>query len=504
MITAEAGIAPALASSLSPTLGSVASAHDWVRPGRRDRRAQRVPITVFTGAGRLVDVLILLLASLVACAVIGIVRLHYGAHLLSVFVGDWIVLTSLSYSGSYKISRLRRPVAQLFCILLAVLIGMAAVDICLFLENNMTLPREPFPEIWAGCTGLLLLLSHGVGALLVVRWSASGRLRHNVAVIGVSDLSRGLIEGIRNAPNTDLHVVGIYDDVTPAQTVHAGVPVLGRVSDLLEHGRERSFDTIVVAGSVQEAMHVQNVCSQLSSAIADVYLMTDVTGRNLGSPIFAGICDRVVVHIRRRPLDDWQIVQKMLFDRIGSAIAILLLSPLLLTLALLVRMSGPGPIIFRQLRVGFHNVPFICFKFRSMHHNRCDSGEISQATRQDPRVTWIGRWLRKLSLDELPQLFNVLRGDMSLVGPRPHAPATKAGDRYFQDVVTDYAVRHRVKPGITGWAQVNGWRGETRTVEQLQSRIDHDFHYIENWSMFLDLRILFLTVMRELRSKTAY
>ncbi len=496
MMVAEAGVVPAIGTT---------TIHDWMRQSvRHNKRSRRVPATVFTGAGRLVDLLVMILAGLVACAVIGLVRLHYGAHLVSVVVGDWMVLTSLSYSGAYKITRLRRPLLQMFCILLAVMLGMAAVDLCLFLENNMTLPREPFPEIWAACTTLLLCVSHGVGSLLVFRWSASGRLRRNVAVIGVSELSRSLIEGVGRAQNTDLHIVGIYDDGVPPQSLHAGVSVLGSVSDLLEHGRNDSFDTIVVAGSVQEATHVQNVCSQLSSAIADVYLMTDVTGRNLGSPIFSEICDRVVVQIRRRPLDDWQIVQKMLFDRIGSLMIIAMLSPLLLTLALLVRMSGPGPIIFRQVRVGFNNKPFVCFKFRSMHHNRPDSHEIAQATRHDPRVTRIGGWLRKLSLDELPQLFNVLRGDMSLVGPRPHAPATKAGDRYFQDVIADYSVRHRVKPGITGWAQVNGWRGETRTVEQLQSRIDHDLHYIENWSMFLDMKILFLTVMREIRSKAAY
>ena len=496
MVSAQAGLAPSVRSA------NPASARSTARDNLR--RARRVPVTVFTGAGRVVDALALLIAGLAACAVIGIVRLHYGAHLLSVLVGDWMVLTSLSYTGAYRISRLRRPAAQLFCVLLAVMIGMAAVDLCLFLENNMLLPKEPFPEIWAGCTAAVLLLTHGLGAMLVVRWSASGRMRRNVAVIGISDLSRSLIEGIRAAQNTDLHVVGVYDDNVAPKTLHAGVPVLGRVSDLLDHGREETLDTIVVAGSVQEATHVQNVCSQLSSAIADVYLMTDVSGRNLGSPIFAGICDRVVVMIRRRPLDDWQVIQKMLFDRVGSLAAIVLLAPVLLTIALLVRLSGPGPIVFRQERVGFNNRTFICFKFRSMHHHRPDGGEIAQATRHDPRVTWIGRWLRKLSLDELPQLFNVLRGDMSLVGPRPHAPSTKAGDRYFQDVVTDYAVRHRVKPGITGWAQVNGWRGETRTAEQLQARIDHDFHYIENWSMLFDIRILFLTILRELRSKTAY
>ena len=498
MVTARAN------ARLDVSSVKTASAHNWALPAPADRRQRRVPVAVFTGAGRLVDILALLLAGLVACAFIGLVRLHYGAHLLSVFVGDWMVLTSLSYMGAYRISRLRHPLTQLLCVLLSVMIGMACVDLCLFLEYNMVLPREPFPEIWAVCTAFILVVSHGVGGLLVRRWSASGRMRRNVAVIGVSELSRNLIAGIAAAPNTDLHVVGVYDDNVAAQTIHAGVPVLGCVSDLLDHGRENALDTIVVAGSVQEATHVQMVCSQLSSAIADVYLLTDLAGRNLGSPIFADITDRVVVMIRRRPLDDWQIIQKMLFDRIGSLLAIIALSPLLLTLALLVRLSGPGPIIFRQARVGFNNKTFICFKFRSMHHNRCDTGEISQATRHDPRVTWIGRWLRKLSLDELPQLFNVLLGDMSLVGPRPHAPATKAGNRYFQDIVTDYAVRHRVKPGITGWAQVNGWRGETRTVEQLQSRIDHDLHYIESWSILFDIRILFLTVLRELKSKTAY
>jgi lipopolysaccharide/colanic/teichoic acid biosynthesis glycosyltransferase len=161
-------------------------------------------------------------------------------------------------------------------------------------------------------------------------------------------------------------------------------------------------------------------------------------------------------------------------------------------------------VLFRQPRLGFNNRMFLCYKFRTMHHGMADLLADRQTTRDDPRITRIGRYLRKLSVDELPQLFNVLNGTMSLVGPRPHAPNTKAADRLFAEVVQQYALRHRVKPGITGWAQVNGWRGETRTVDQIEQRVKFDLFYIENWSVLLDLRILVMTVLREVASRQAF
>ena len=166
--------------------------------------------------------------------------------------------------------------------------------------------------------------------------------------------------------------------------------------------------------------------------------------------------------------------------------------------------DSPGPVLFRQPRLGFNNRLFTCYKFRTMHHGMTDLLGDRQATRGDPRVTRLGKWLRALSLDELPQLLNVLKGNMSLVGPRPHPPNTKADDKLFSDVVAKYAFRHRVKPGITGWAQVNGWRGETRTVEQIENRVACDLAYIENWSIWFDLRIMVLTVTREILSRHAF
>jgi lipopolysaccharide/colanic/teichoic acid biosynthesis glycosyltransferase len=173
-------------------------------------------------------------------------------------------------------------------------------------------------------------------------------------------------------------------------------------------------------------------------------------------------------------------------------------------IALAIRLDSPGPVLFRQPRLGFNNRLFTCYKFRTMHHGMADLFGDRQATRGDPRVTRLGKWLRALSLDELPQLLNVLQGNMSLVGPRPHPPNTKAADKLFTDVVAKYAFRHRVKPGITGWAQVNGWRGETKTIDQIENRVSCDLAYIENWSVWFDLRILMLTLTREILSRNAF
>lgn len=206
----------------------------------------------------------------------------------------------------------------------------------------------------------------------------------------------------------------------------------------------------------------------------------------------------------RFPHDRWQRSQKTVFDCLAATCLLLLLAPFLALVALLIALDSRGPVLFRQPRTGLNNRPFTIYKFRTMQHAMADTLADQQTVRNDPRVTRIGATLRKLSIDELPQLINVLRGDMSLVGPRPHAPNTKAAGQLFADVVQNYALRHRMKPGITGWAQVNGWRGETKTVEDIQRRVEHDLHYINNWSFAFDVKILMLTLLREIRSKTAF
>jgi exopolysaccharide biosynthesis polyprenyl glycosylphosphotransferase len=194
---------------------------------------------------------------------------------------------------------------------------------------------------------------------------------------------------------------------------------------------------------------------------------------------------------------------KRVLDPVAAAIGLVLLYPLLLTIALIIRLESPGPALFTQPRVGCRQKIFNCYKFRSMYHHMAEPCGTTQATRNDVRVTRFGRFLRRTSLDELPQLLNVLKGEMSLVGPRPHAPNTRAGGSLFAEVVPNYNERHCVRPGITGWAQVNGWRGETRTPEDIQMRVRYDMDYIRDWSLLFDLRILLLTLVRMFNDDTA-
>jgi exopolysaccharide biosynthesis polyprenyl glycosylphosphotransferase len=206
-----------------------------------------------------------------------------------------------------------------------------------------------------------------------------------------------------------------------------------------------------------------------------------------------------------RPVAGWATFQKVMLDRVLGGLILLALLPLMGLIALLVRLDSPGPALFRQRRFGFNNEPIEVFKFRSMYTDRTDHDAAKLATRDDPRITRIGRFIRRTSLDELPQLINVvIYGNLSLVGPRPHAFKAKAGDRLYEEVIDGYFARHRVKPGMTGWAQINGWRGETDTSEKLQKRVEHDLHYIENWSLLLDVSILVMTPFALIRGENAY
>ena len=206
-----------------------------------------------------------------------------------------------------------------------------------------------------------------------------------------------------------------------------------------------------------------------------------------------------------KPLADWDVLVKLVLDKVVGALALIALSPVLLATALAIKLDSKGPVLFKQKRYGFNNELVEVYKFRSMYADKLDVDASKLVTRDDPRVTRVGRFIRKTSIDELPQLFNVVfKGDLSLVGPRPHAIHAKAADRQYDEVVDGYFARHRVKPGITGWAQIHGWRGETDTQEKIQERVDHDLYYIENWSILLDLYILAVTPAALFKTANAF
>jgi exopolysaccharide biosynthesis polyprenyl glycosylphosphotransferase len=212
-----------------------------------------------------------------------------------------------------------------------------------------------------------------------------------------------------------------------------------------------------------------------------------------------------VLDVFDRPITDWDVVMKWLFDKIVGGCALAVAAPLMAVVAILIKLDSRGPVLFKQKRHGFNNETIDVYKFRSLYADMTDHTAQKSVTKDDPRVTRVGRFIRKTSIDELPQLFNVVfKGNLSLVGPRPHAVNQKIENRQFDEAVDGYFARHRVKPGITGWAQINGWRGELTSPDKIKHRVEHDLYYIENWSLLFDLTILAMTPMSLFKSENAY
>jgi exopolysaccharide biosynthesis polyprenyl glycosylphosphotransferase len=236
----------------------------------------------------------------------------------------------------------------------------------------------------------------------------------------------------------------------------------------------------------------------------DVRLCPDAFGQRLGEVHASHMGGHTFLNVVDRPLGEGRWAIKALEDRVLGAAILTMIAPILLAISIAIKCDSRGPVFFRQKRYGYNNTLIEVWKFRTMYTEMTDANAEQLTRRNDPRITRIGAFLRRTSLDELPQFINVVRGEMSIVGPRPHALSAKAGTLLYQEAVKYYDARHRVKPGITGWAQVNGWRGETDTVEQIRKRVEHDLYYIDNWSIFLDLRIILRTILGGFTGRQAF
>jgi polysaccharide biosynthesis protein PslA len=411
--------------------------------------------------------------------------------------GFWIAAACLSRFGGYRLLSIG---AQFRAILLAVTCSSVALTLVLW----ACCPRPAdslWALLWAGSALILLGVERCTVALLVLHLKSAGQLERRIALLGYSNAAALLFHAQPAARRSITRIAGAYYwSMSESLSADAAIPVLGGIEELCVDSQCGEIDAIVVTLPTTEVALIGAILNRLQGIVAEIYLLADPARPGRVS-MFRGIALKRIV---APPLSEWQWLQKTIFDYICSALLIVFLSPILLGIAVLIKLDSEGPILFLQKRTGYSNIPFCCFKFRTMYWHLSDAFADRQTTRHDMRVTRVGRWLRRFSLDELPQLFNVLRGDMSLVGPRPHAPLTKMGNQLIAEVVDDYARRHRIKPGITGWAQVNGWRGEIRTEQQICERVRHDLHYIENWSMRLDFRILIMTLWRGVFSDQAY
>jgi Undecaprenyl-phosphate glucose phosphotransferase len=350
------------------------------------------------------------------------------------------------------------------------------------------------------CLSVSRPLLHRMITALAIRGQIEQRIAFYGADPGSVSLTRQLLESLK-FPH--LRFVGIADDRARITNVE-GLPMIGDLAALCDAARRGEIDQVLISGAQFTPKRLEQIVEGLSEVCVDVSLIP-AQAIELAPNYRVNLLGAVpVLTLWQRPFRDMNQVVKRAEDLFLSALALALLSPVLLVTVLLVRLTSPGPALFVQPRVGFNNETINVFKFRTMYTHMSDLGAKQTTTRDDPRVTPVGRFLRRFSIDELPQLLNVLQGSMSLVGPRPHGTEMMVGDRFYHEAVRGYAGRHRVKPGITGYAQVKGLRGEVRTIERAKRRVELDKHYVDHWSFWLDIWILFATVRAVLFDRDAY
>jgi Undecaprenyl-phosphate glucose phosphotransferase len=304
-----------------------------------------------------------------------------------------------------------------------------------------------------------------------------------------------------------VRIIGVFDDRADdrSPTHVAGERKLGTVDDLVEFARKTRVDLVIFTLPISAEGRILAMLKKLWVLPVDIRLSAHSNKLRFRPRSYSYLGSVPVLDVFDRPITDWDVVMKWLFDKIIGGIALVLLSPLMLATAIAIKLDSKGPVFFKQRRHGFNNDEIEVYKFRSLYTHMTDHTVQKSVTKDDPRVTRVGRFIRKSSIDELPQLFNVVfKGNLSLVGPRPHAVNQKVENRQFDEAVDGYFARHRVKPGITGWAQINGWRGELTDADKIKGRVEHDLYYIENWSLLFDLEILLKTPRSLLKSENAY
>lgn len=325
-----------------------------------------------------------------------------------------------------------------------------------------------------------------------------GLNQKHILLVGYSRAAEEYIDRILQNPQWGYNVRGILDDNVKAGTTYKGIKVLGRIANLMVILPENRLDEIAITLGLSEYYRLEEIVALCEKSGVHTKFIPDYNNIIPTKPYTEDLLGLPVINIRYVPLTNtFNMVVKRLMDIGGSIFAIILFSPVMLLAAVLVKLTSPGPLIYKQERVGLHNQNFLMYKFRSMEIQPKEEEKKAWTVKNDPRVTGIGKLMRKTSIDELPQLFNILKGDMSLVGPRPERPFFV---EKFREEIPRYMVKHQVRPGLTGWAQVNGYRGDT----SIRKRIDYDLYYIENWTLGLDVKILIMTIFKGFINKNAY
>ncbi len=411
----------------------------------------------------------------------------------------WIMMGGMDAYRPWRGSSLWREYRVL-------LLSWLLVALCLLILAWATKSSEMYSRIvvgvWFVLTPLILILTRLIQRLFLRILRKSGHNTRQVVIVGAGTLGQQLIERIQQAEWMGVKVVGIFDDDARKQGKEVlGVPVLGKTSDVYSFVKQEKIDQVYLALPMRAEKRMREVFDDLQDTTASLYLIPDLFVFELlgareqdvaGLPAFA-LCET--------PLLGPFGLAKRIEDIVLASLSIMTFSPFMIVIAIAIKMTSKGPILFKQTRYGLNGERIKVYKFRSMTVCENDDTVIRQAGKSDARITKLGAFLRKTSLDELPQFFNVLQGRMSVVGPRPHAVAH---NEQYRKLIKGYMWRHKMKPGITGWAQINGWRGETDTIDKMKKRVEYDLEYIQHWSLWLDLKIFFFTMFKGFKSKNAY
>ena len=399
--------------------------------------------------------------------------------------------------GTYAPKRATRFRSEILGIFKANTAGIVLLMVILYIINQLNISR-----FMIGAFYVINMILTGLVRALIRRmlqlFRRKGYNQKYVLLVGYSRAAEEYISRINQNPQWGYVIRGILDDTVPRGTVYKGVKVVGSIDNIRYILPENKLDEIAITLALKDYEKLETIVDICEKAGVHTKFIPDYTSLVPSNPYTEDVMGLPVINIRYVPLNNMlNLFFKRAMDIIGAALGIIISSPILLICAICVKLSSEGPVIFKQERVGLNNKPFMMYKFRSMVVQKTTDEEKGWTTKDDMRVTKVGKFLRKTSLDELPQLFNILIGEMSIVGPRPERP--QFVDK-FKEEIPRYMIKHQVRPGLTGWAQVNGLRGDT----SIRKRVEYDLYYIENWSISLDFKIMFMTLYKGFINKNAY
>jgi len=478
--------------------------------GQAEAQAQRLrqaPMrpAVFSCMLQCADLLIMVVAGVFALRLLA-TGFSEDAVLPVAWLGALLVVIAVRLLGGYRFRRMRAIGPGLGLMWAGITLGMAVLVGGLWLGGWLQPGSGRAIVLWLVLANLVMVSARVATWLRIRILTKTGRMEHRIVLVGGTETLAPLIREIERDKRRGRRMCGFFDERRDARSpaVVAGHHKMGGVEDLVAFVRLAHIDTVIVAIPAISHRRLMELVAKLFVLPVDIRVMADADIPEFARKKRSKFGKFRMIDLYKRPIHGWDAVRKRVFDVVLASLAIVAFAPVMAAVALAIRLDSPGPVLFRQRRHGFNNRPIKVLKFRSMYADRADPTAVKAVRRDDDRVTKVGRFIRRTSLDELPQFFNVLRGDLSLVGPRPHATAARTGDLVYDAVTEAYSARHKVRPGVTGWAQISGWRGEMDTPEKIRARVEHDLYYIENWSLWFDLKILAMTPISLITTKNAY